>query len=133
MALNGSGIRDTARVLRISPTTVIAVLKKPRRFTTPTARWYHLLVHAAAPSASNSVALPRCARARSARLWPCAHTILVSVYHRLKNQQPYQEWGADFLDRRHADQLKRSLLKRLERLGVVVTIQSMESTSALPP
>src|SRR5215207_7158080 len=28
MALNGSGIRDTARVLRISPTTVITVLKK---------------------------------------------------------------------------------------------------------
>jgi len=28
MALNGSGVRDTARVLRISPTTVIAVLKK---------------------------------------------------------------------------------------------------------
>ncbi len=31
MAVNGSGIRDTARVLRISPTTVIAVLKKSRR------------------------------------------------------------------------------------------------------
>ena len=31
MALNGSGVRDTARVLRISPTTVIAVLKKSRR------------------------------------------------------------------------------------------------------
>jgi transposase-like protein len=31
MAINGSGIRDTARVLRISPTTVIAVLKKSRR------------------------------------------------------------------------------------------------------
>src|SRR5215471_16108515 len=30
LALNGSGIRDTARVLRISPTTVIAVLKKSR-------------------------------------------------------------------------------------------------------
>src|SRR5262245_20680070 len=28
LAINGSGIRDTARVLRISPTTVIAVLKK---------------------------------------------------------------------------------------------------------
>jgi insertion element IS1 protein InsB len=28
MALNGSGIRDTARVLRISPTTVISTLKK---------------------------------------------------------------------------------------------------------
>ena len=34
MALNGSGIRDTARVLRISPTTVIAVLKKSHRTAT---------------------------------------------------------------------------------------------------
>jgi transposase-like protein len=33
MALNGSGVRDTARVLGISPTTVIAVLKKSRRAT----------------------------------------------------------------------------------------------------
>jgi insertion element IS1 protein InsB len=30
MALNGSGIRDTARVLGISPTTVIDTLKKRR-------------------------------------------------------------------------------------------------------
>jgi insertion element IS1 protein InsB len=28
MSLNGSGIRDTARVLKISPTTVIDALKK---------------------------------------------------------------------------------------------------------
>jgi insertion element IS1 protein InsB len=28
MALHGSGIRDTARVLRISPTTVLTTLKK---------------------------------------------------------------------------------------------------------
>jgi insertion element IS1 protein InsB len=28
MAINGSGIRDTARVLKISPTTVIETLKK---------------------------------------------------------------------------------------------------------
>lgn len=28
MAMNGSGIRDTARVLKISPTTVIEALKK---------------------------------------------------------------------------------------------------------
>jgi transposase-like protein len=35
MAVHGSGIRDTARVLRISPTTVIAVLKKSSRASTP--------------------------------------------------------------------------------------------------
>src|SRR6185436_10472331 len=28
MTLNGSGIRDTARVLRVSPVTVLSVLKK---------------------------------------------------------------------------------------------------------
>jgi transposase-like protein len=33
-ALNGSGIRDTARVLGVSPTTVMSALKKKRqRFT----------------------------------------------------------------------------------------------------
>ena len=31
MVLNGSGIRDTARVLRVSPTTVLTTLKKKRR------------------------------------------------------------------------------------------------------
>jgi insertion element IS1 protein InsB len=31
MALNGSGIRDTARVLGVSSTTVITTLKKKRR------------------------------------------------------------------------------------------------------
>ena len=31
MAMNGSGVRDTARVLRISLTTGIAILKKSRR------------------------------------------------------------------------------------------------------
>jgi insertion element IS1 protein InsB len=31
MALNGSGIRDTARVVRVSPTTVINTLKKKRQ------------------------------------------------------------------------------------------------------
>ena len=30
MALNGSGIRDTARVLKISPMTVMTTLKKKR-------------------------------------------------------------------------------------------------------
>ena len=31
MTLNGSGIRDTARVLKVSPPTVLTTLKKKRR------------------------------------------------------------------------------------------------------
>ena len=61
-----------------------------------------------------------------------AHTILVSMYHMLKNKQPYRELGADFLDRRHAENVKRYLLKRLERLGLQVTVRSVEDTAALP-
>jgi predicted PurR-regulated permease PerM len=60
-----------------------------------------------------------------------AHTILISLYLMLKIKQTYRELGADFLDRRPADQVKRYLLKRLKRLGVVVTIQSMESIAVL--
>jgi transposase-like protein len=39
MALNGSGVRDTARVLKISPTTVITELKKKNP------RWSRLTTH----------------------------------------------------------------------------------------
>ena len=61
-----------------------------------------------------------------------AHTILVSLYDMLKNKQPYRELGADFLDRRNAEHVKRYLLKRLERLGLHVTVRSAEDTAALP-
>lgn len=61
-----------------------------------------------------------------------AHTILVSRYHMLKTKQAYRELGADYVDRRNAEHLKRYLLKRLERLGVVVTVQRIENTAMLP-
>ena len=51
-----------------------------------------------------------------------AHTILVIVFHMLKNQQPYRDLGADYFDRRNSEQLKRSLVRRLEGLGLKVTI-----------
>ena len=59
MAINGSGIRDTARVLRISPTTVIAVLKKSSRASTRQPRVGIPLVQAPTQSASNHDAQPK--------------------------------------------------------------------------
>jgi hypothetical protein len=61
------------------------------------------------------------------------HSILVTVYHTLKAKSPYCELGADYLDRIKADQLKRYFLKRLEQLGVQVTLQNQENVSTLPP
>jgi transposase len=53
-----------------------------------------------------------------------AHTILIILFHMLKNQQPYRDLGVDYFDRRNLEQLKRSLIRRLERLGLQVTLQS---------
>lgn len=50
------------------------------------------------------------------------HTILVIVFHMLKNQQPYHDLGADYFDRRTSEQLQRSLIRRLERLGLDVSV-----------
>ena len=58
LAINGSGIRDIARVLRISPTTVIAVLKKSRHSSTRQ-------LHAAASSSFTRRARPVTARRRA--------------------------------------------------------------------
>ncbi len=52
------------------------------------------------------------------------HTILVIVYHMLKNQQPYRDLGSDYFDRRNSEQLKRSLIPRLEGLGFQVSVKS---------
>jgi transposase len=51
------------------------------------------------------------------------HTLLVIIYHVLKDGTSYQELGGDFLDRLESDRLTRRLVKRLEQLGHNVTLQ----------
>ena len=54
-----------------------------------------------------------------------AHAVLVIMYTMLKRQQAYQELGADYFDKLHANDLKRSLVRRLERLGHKVTLEPL--------
>ncbi len=54
-----------------------------------------------------------------------AHSILVMAFHMLKRTQDYREAGADYFDRLHADGLRRSLVRRLERLGHKVTLEPL--------
>ena len=56
-----------------------------------------------------------------------AHTILVIGYHMHKNRCDYQDLGADYFDRLHADGLTRYLIKRLEGLGHKVTLLPQEA------
>ena len=60
------------------------------------------------------------------------HSILVSVYPMLQTKRSYCELGADSLDRIKADHLNRYVLKRLDQLGVQVTVQTQEHVSTLP-
>jgi transposase len=51
-----------------------------------------------------------------------AHTILVLAYTMLKTDRVYQELGAAYLEQINKDQLQRYYLKRLQRLGLTVTV-----------
>ena len=54
-----------------------------------------------------------------------AHSTLVIAFHILKDDIPYREIGADFLDKLNASMIQRHHVKRLESLGFKVTIEPL--------
>jgi transposase len=52
-----------------------------------------------------------------------AHKILIAIYYVLTSDTPYQELGADYLERLEPERLKRNLVRRLERLGYHVNLE----------
>jgi transposase len=52
-----------------------------------------------------------------------AHSLSVIGYHLQSKGCVYQELGGDYFDQLHTERLKRHLVKRLENLGVSVTLQ----------
>lgn len=69
MAINGSGIRDTARVLKISPTTVIEELKK-----SSTPRTSQLATFASDADIARSVMVVRVEEAEMDEMWSFVHS-----------------------------------------------------------
>lgn len=65
-------------------------------------------------------------RGKKRALVALGHTILVIVYQVLKRQTTYAELGADYLDRLDTDRLRRTLVRRLERLGFEVAVKVKE-------
>jgi hypothetical protein len=51
-----------------------------------------------------------------------AHSILVSAYYMLRNDEPYQDLGPDWLARRNTEAHTRRLVAQLERLGHTVVL-----------
>ena len=52
-----------------------------------------------------------------------AHTMLIVGYHMLKTGQGYYELGGNYLEQINKDQLQRYFVKRLQRLGLKVTVE----------
>lgn len=50
------------------------------------------------------------------------HSVLVIIYHMLRDKSPYQELGADYFDKLDATRIERHHVRRLEQLGYTVTL-----------
>jgi transposase len=105
--------------------------------TTKGSRWLRQMLTQAAWAASHtkdtylSAQYRRLAarRGKKRALVALGHTLLVIMYHLLKNRTTYQELGGDFLERLEPDRLTRQLVQRLEKLGHDVTLRPKEDAA----
>jgi transposase len=61
-------------------------------------------------------------RGKPRALLAVAHSLVVSIYHMLRDQVPYQDLGPDHFDHLHAQRLERHSIRRLEALGFEVRL-----------
>lgn len=53
------------------------------------------------------------------------HSLLVIAYHMLSRQASYQELGGEYFDRRNVEAQRMRLIRKLEALGVKVTVAAL--------
>jgi hypothetical protein len=51
------------------------------------------------------------------------HSILVRLYHMLAEERDYADLGGNFFDERERELVQRRLVRRLEQLGLTVTVE----------
>lgn len=62
-------------------------------------------------------------RGKKRALLGVGHSILIVIYHVLKDEVDYRDLGADFFDRLEPERLRRYLVRRLQRLGYDVILR----------
>ena len=62
-------------------------------------------------------------RGRKKAIVAVAHSILVIVYHLLKDGEPYEELGEQYFEEWDKERLQRRYVRRLEQLGCRVTVE----------
>jgi len=59
-----------------------------------------------------------------------AHSLLVIIYHVLRDKQPYSDLGADYFDSLDKERLTRQSIRRLEALGYAVSLTPKQEVVA---
>jgi transposase len=66
---------------------------------------------------------------RKKALVAVAHSLLVIIYHVLQSDQTYTELGGDYFDRHHIEQQRDYYLRRLQMLGLKVTVEELSKAA----
>lgn len=66
-------------------------------------------------------------RGRNRACVAVGHTILIIAYHLLKDKSEYKDLGADYFDKRRKQDVVRRAVKRLEALGLKVTVEEQQT------
>ena len=68
-------------------------------------------------------------RGKTKAIVAVAHTLLVMIYHILKDQVPYRELGSDYFNKLNAAYVQRHHVKRLESLGFKVILEPVSDAA----
>lgn len=66
---------------------------------------------------------------RKKALVAVAHSLLVIIFHVLQRDQTYTELGGDYFDRHHVEQQREYYLRRLQMLGLKVTVEELSKAA----
>ena len=61
-------------------------------------------------------------RGREKAIVAVSHSLLVIIYHVLREKKPYTDLGADYFDKLDTARIERHHVRRLEQLGYTVTL-----------
>jgi transposase len=66
---------------------------------------------------------------RKKALVAVAHSLLVIIFHVLQSDQTYTELGGDYFDRHQVEQQREYYLRRLQMLGLKVTVEELPTAA----
>lgn len=61
-------------------------------------------------------------RGKKRAILAVAHSLLVSIYHMIRDNKPYKDLGPEYLEKRDSERVERQAVERLQQLGYDVAL-----------